>query len=30
VKPGYGVLLSLVFKNIGEVGGTVFSGTPGS
>jgi hypothetical protein len=25
VTPGYGVLLSVVFKNIGEIGGTVLS-----
>jgi LPS-assembly protein len=30
VRPGYGVLLSVVFKNIGEIGGTVLSATPGS
>jgi LPS-assembly protein len=30
VTPGYGVLLSVVFKNIGEIGGTVLSTAPGS
>ena len=30
VTPGYGVLFSVVFKNIGEIGGTVFSASPGS
>ena len=25
VTPGYGILMSVVFKNIGEIGGTVFS-----
>lgn len=30
VRPGYGVLLSVVFKNIGEIGGTVFSASPGT
>jgi len=30
VTPGYGLLLSVVFKNIGEIGGTVFSAAPGS
>ncbi|HTW53250.1 MAG TPA: LPS assembly protein LptD [Stellaceae bacterium] len=30
VTPGYGVLLSVVFKNIGEIGGTVFSASPGT
>jgi LPS-assembly protein len=29
VTPGYGVLVSVVFKNIGEIGGTVFSASPG-
>ena len=29
VTPGYGVLFSVVFKNIGEIGGTVFSASPG-
>jgi LPS-assembly protein len=30
VTPGYGVLLSVVFKNIGEIGGNVFTESPGS
>ena len=30
VTPGYGVLFSVVFKNIGEIGGNVFSASPGS
>jgi LPS-assembly protein len=30
VTPGYGVLLSVVFKNIGEIGGTALSVSPGS
>ena len=30
VTPGYGILVSVVFKNIGEIGGTVFSAAPGS
>ncbi len=30
VTPGYGVLLSVVFKNIGEIGGTVLSVAPGT
>lgn len=30
VTPGYGVLFSVVFKNIGEIGGTVFSASPGT
>lgn len=30
VRPGYGVLVSVVFKNIGEIGGTVFSASPGT
>src|SRR3984957_4297808 len=29
VTPGYSVLLSVVFKNIGEIGGNVFSASPG-
>jgi LPS-assembly protein len=29
VKPGYSVLMSVVFKNIGEIGGTVLSASPG-
>jgi LPS-assembly protein len=29
VRPGYSVLLSVVFKNIGEIGGTVLSVSPG-
>ena len=30
VTPGYSVLMSVVFKNIGEIGGTVLSVSPGS
>lgn len=30
VRPGYGVLMSVVFKNIGEIGGTIFSVSPGT
>src|SRR5665213_304788 len=29
VRPGYSALLSVVFKNIGEIGGTVLSVSPG-
>jgi LPS-assembly protein len=30
VRPGYSVLMSIVFKNIGELGGNVLSVSPGS
>jgi LPS-assembly protein len=30
VTPGYSALMSVVFKNIGEIGGTVLSASPGS
>jgi hypothetical protein len=30
VTPGYSVLLSVVFKNIGEIGGNVFSASGGT
>lgn len=30
VRPGYSVLMSVVFKNIGEIGGSVLSLAPGS
>ena len=30
VRPGYSVLMSIVFKNLGEIGGNVLSVSPGS
>jgi LPS-assembly protein len=30
VTPGYSVLFSIVFKNIGEIGGNVFNASPGT
>jgi LPS-assembly protein len=30
VTPGYSILFSVVFKNIGEIGGNVFNASPGS
>jgi hypothetical protein len=29
VTPGYSVLVSVVFKNIGEIGGSILSVSPG-
>jgi hypothetical protein len=30
VTPGYSVLLSVVFKNLGEIGGNILNVSPGS